>query len=44
MMEDLSLRKFKPKSVCRIQIGKVKCITQAIIQIIQKEKENHSLE
>lgn len=42
-MEDLSLSTFKAKSVCRRQIGDVRCITQAIIQMIQKEKENHSL-
>ena len=43
MMEDLSLSTFKAISVSRRQIGDVRCITQAIIQMIQKEKENHSL-
>ena len=43
MMEDLSLRTFKAKSVCRIHIGEARCITQAIIQMIQEEKEKCSL-
>ena len=42
-MEDLSLSTFKAQSVCRRQIGDSRCITQAVIQMIQKEKENHSL-
>lgn len=42
-MEDLSLSTFKAQSVCRRQIGDTRCITQAVIQMIQKEKENHSL-
>ena len=43
MMEDLSLSTFKAQSVCRRQTGDTRCITQAVIQMIQKEKENHSL-
>lgn len=43
MMEDLSLRTFKAKSVCRIHTGEARCITQAIIQMIQEEKEKRSV-